>query len=72
MASLQTDFNAYLQKEFSIDDEFSMYMNLLKNAEIKDAVQPFVFELEALSQDIIDSLAAAQAEDNNTSTSNQD
>jgi hypothetical protein len=56
MAALKDDFNAYLQKEFSNDSEFSQYMNLLKNAEIKDALQAFSFELEELSQEVIDSL----------------
>lgn len=61
MSALQNDFNAYLQKEFADNSEFSQYMNLLKNAEIKDALQAFSFELEALSQEVIASLESSQS-----------
>jgi len=56
MAALQNDFNTYIQNFFADKAEFSQYMNLLKNAEIKDALQPFTFELEALSQEVMDML----------------
>lgn len=71
MAALQNDFNDYLQKEFWNNSEFSQYMNLLKNAEIKNAVQSFSFELEALSQEVIDSLAPDQSAVENQSWHDQ-
>jgi len=61
MAALQDDFNAYLQKEFADNSEFSQYMNLLKNAEIKQATEAFSFELDALSQDVLESLTPEQS-----------
>lgn len=71
MASVQNNFNTYLQKEFSNNSEFSQYMNLLKNAEIKDALQPFSFELEALSQDVLDSLGSNSSSGEGNAQSNQ-
>ncbi|MEI6774076.1 MAG: hypothetical protein WCL18_04680 [bacterium] len=40
-------------------------MNLLENAEIKDVLQPFIFELDALSQEVMDML---NTEDKDNST----
>lgn len=61
MASLQKDFNDYLQKEFANNSEFSVHMNLLKNAEIKQTLEQFSFELEELSQTILASLQSDQS-----------
>ncbi|HMS90889.1 MAG TPA: hypothetical protein PKC87_01610, partial [Candidatus Absconditabacterales bacterium] len=61
MASLQKDFNDYLQKEFANNSEFSVHMNLLKNAEIKQTLEQFSFELEELSQNILASLQSDQS-----------
>jgi hypothetical protein len=57
MASLQNEFNKYLQDFFeNKDSEFSLKMQLLKEAKIKAEGVPFTFELESLSQDIISSI----------------
>lgn len=56
VTSLQNDFNKYLQDFFAEKSQFSQYMKVLEDAEIKEALKPFSFELNALSQDVIASL----------------